>query len=498
MRIGYTLDELRRIYERLVTKAENAYKKNNLNRSVKCIQSAAELQYYVNDRYTDVRLEKLLQDISSQYSEEDLCLDNKTVLFYDSFCLDNRGLTQQYLDALVFCKLYKIVYILEHEKNSEGSNILDFAEKHGIEVITLPQGSWKERCNLLYNCIKRYKPHAALFHLTPWTAIPFIAFYPFKGIAKFQINLTDHAFWLGSKDFFNFSYEFRHYGIEVSLSKRCFKKEQIILNPYYPWQSGLPFAGFPVSTEGKVILFSGGAMYKIEGDNDMYFKLAKRILDKYQNTILFYAGDGNRAHLEKFIKENGYEERFLLLGNRKDIDALFRQCDIYISTYPFGGGLMSQFAAINEKPILIYSLDWIGKLICTKKYAPISISSEEEYIEEAGKLINNEKYRHDRGKFLRSLMIGQEEFRESFYQSFVKKDFHLPENYYEEIDYDAFTMGYVKRINDNSFGFIERLALKNNVISLKIVLNLILLKPYDFMYRIRRKVKNEILKIIQL
>ena len=106
------MDELRRIYERLVTKAENAYKKNDLDRCVKIIQSAAELQYYLNDKYTDIRLERLLQGISSQYSEEDLCLDNKTVLFYDSFCLDNRGLTQQYLDALVFCKLYKIVYIL--------------------------------------------------------------------------------------------------------------------------------------------------------------------------------------------------------------------------------------------------------------------------------------------------------------------------------------------------------------------------------------------------
>ena len=326
-----------------------------------------------------------------------------------------------------------------------------------------------------------------MFHLTPYTSIPFLAFYPFPQIIKYQINLTDHAFWLGGRHFFDYLYEFRHYGMEVSINKRGYDISQLILNQYYPWQSGLPFQGFPVKTDGKVILLSGGAMYKIEGDDGMYYKLVKAILDRFPEVVMFYAGEGNDAHLRHFIKENNYEGRLILLGNRKDIDALFKECDIYLSTYPFGGGLMSQFAAINSKPILLYKSKDIEKLICTKEYRPYALHSMDDFISEAEMLIRNKDYRIARGQFFKKLLLGKEDFRVKFQQTFMKETLRLESVLAEGIDYEGFIDNYVERINNNSFGFIEKLLIKQKIFTFKVFINTCFQLPHFLVSRYKRK-----------
>lgn len=41
-----------------------------------------------------------------------------------------------------------------------------------------------------------------------------------------------------------------------------------------------------------------------------------------------------------------------LIGDRHDINEVFKHSDIFLNTYPIGGGLMTQYAAANSKPIL--------------------------------------------------------------------------------------------------------------------------------------------------
>lgn len=478
MRVPYTLSELNNTYERLVLRAISLYESGDLTECVICIQSAAQFQYNLNYIYTDDRLERLVRMISADlYSNDTFSVNHNVVFFYDSFCLDNRGLTQHYLDALVNSKTYKIIYIVESNTLDTGRDIVSFLMKNNVEIQQLPSGPLLDRCNHLYQLIRKYRPAAALFHLTPYTVLPFIAFYPFHEIKKYQINLTDHAFWLGNKDFFNYTYEFRTYGIEVSLEKRGYDIKQLILNQYYPWQSGLSFKGFPINTDGKVVILSGGAMYKIEGDNDMYYVLVKNLLDTFPEVILLYAGSGNDSHLQKFIRENNFTDRFILLGNRSDIDAVFKNSDIYLSTYPFGGGLMSQLAAINRKPILLYKSKEIERLICTKEYRPYALPSVELFIEEAAKLIRNKVYREERGKFFSELLIGQDEFRKRFCETFMNLCYEPEIHHHEDIDYDTFTKTYVRRINNNSFGLIEKPLIRQRIISFKILFNFFLQIP---------------------
>ena len=478
MRLAYKREELVFLYERLVKKAEHRFAKGEYSKSIKCIENAAYFQYLFNDRYSDNRLNSILKDISSKlYPLNTNSSNSNVVFFYESFCLDNRGLTQQYLDALVSCNKYKIVLILECQIRDSGQEIIQYCKSHDIEIKPILGDSWHEKADYLYNLIYKYKPAAAFFHLFPSSYLPFISFEPYKNIKKYQINLTDHAFWLGSSDFFDYSYEFRDYGAIVSVEKRGFTNNQIIINPYYPWQSNMKFQGFPVSTDGKIIVFSGGHPYKIEGDNGRYYEMVAHLLDHNKDVLFFYAGDGNLSFLRKFISDNHYEERLILLGNRKDIDSVFKQCDIYLNTHPFGGGLMVQYAAINGKPILIYNSPSFDDLVCTKKMAHISFDTIEDFYKEADKLIDDYNYRKQRGEYYKSLIAGQDDFRRRFISTFLNdnKPCSCPRKL--SIDYDDFCMECLYKINHNVYKFLENHFLKSNIFSLKVIINFLLYLP---------------------
>ena len=151
MRLAYKREELVFLYERLVKKAEQRFAKGEYSKSIKCIESAAYFQYLFNDRYSDNRLNSILKDISSKLYPLDTNSSNCNVIFfYESFCLDNRGLTQQYLDALVSCNKYKIVLILECQIRDSGQEIIQYCKSHDIEIKSILGDSWHEKADYLY------------------------------------------------------------------------------------------------------------------------------------------------------------------------------------------------------------------------------------------------------------------------------------------------------------------------------------------------------------
>lgn len=498
MRIYYKKEELVQLYERLVEKAQHFSKRGNINKVLKCVYSAANFQYYLNSRFSDNRLDEIIKRISfSLHKPDDYYSPNQDVVFfYDSFCLDNRGLTQQYLDALVDCRKYKIVYVLEHPINKKGKDTINYCKENNIIISALPDGSWHNKEKVLYDLILTYRPSSALFHLTPDTFIPFLSFYAFPGIKKYQLNLTDHAFWLGGPDFFDYSYEFRPFGVSVSKQKRGYELSQLIMNPYYPWDSGEPFKGFPDAVGNKTVIFSGGHPYKIEGDNGKYYEMVRTILSENPNTVFLYAGGGNLTKLWSFIADNNLQKRMFLLGDRSDINAVFENCDIYLNTYPLGGGLMVQYAAINGKPILMYKCKDLEDVICTKNKGTVSIGDLQEFYKEAHRLVTDVEYRKKRGEFFKSLIADQNDFRKRFNETFLKT---VEPVCCEDIsiDYDAFCDSYVEKLNKDVFGFWEINFIKNRVMSAKVVINSILnigklikrLPRYIFNH-LRLKLKN--------
>lgn len=226
--------------------------------------------------------------------------DEDTVCFIDSFSRDQRGLTQQYLDALLSLKTKRIVFISETEHI--GVQIKRTLDHNRANVFTVNHTEPIPTASEIISIVQAERPSYIIYHLTPDSIAPLVATCKLRFITRCQINLTDHAFWLGDNTIFDYSFEFRKRGVLVSNVFRGFNKEQLVLLPYYPWIDGAAFQGFPINSEGKIVLFSGGALYKTEDKDGTYFRILKEILERHHDVVFFYAGDGDKSHFTALSK----------------------------------------------------------------------------------------------------------------------------------------------------------------------------------------------------
>lgn len=482
MRLQYTIDDLRKYYQKTVSTSEQLLKRGKYESAIKCIRAAALLQYNLNDIFVDSKVNLLLKSLGEKLVSipESLgALDNNCVFFIDYFGIDNRGLTQQYLDALVAqLKGERIIYIHESSFTNRGINIKKYLKTNDIVFYELGTVSELNKVSLINQLVLKYKPSRVFFHLHAAKSLaPIIALYPLESIIKYQINITDHAFWLGGPDFFDYSIEFRDYGASVSERYRGFKEEQIKILPYYPWQESGQFAGFPIETKDKIVLFSGGYLYKIEGDGDTFLDLAKAITEMNDNVVFFLAGNGKTNYFDDYVLKNGLKNKFYYIGDRHDISDVFRRIDIFLGTYPHGGGLMTQLAAINSKPILLYKSFDIAELFLNKRKVDFIFNTKKELLLEANKLVQDSSYRNNRGQFVKGLIITKEQFRQNF-----KLILDNVINKREKIDEGSPEMSYIyssylKRINEGFFGiYLESLLFfsTHKVLGFKPAINILL------------------------
>lgn len=474
MRLKYTKKELMDTFYKIVSQAEHAFVKQNYSDCINLIKSAAEYQFNINIILSEKRLDDLIIKLSDNrqvYSEEFEPIENHVIL-YDSFALDNRGLTQQYLDALCYSGKYKILLLHNTCFGDDSQNIEKYCHDNNIELKELGNGSYEEREKKLLDIILSFRPGKVFYHLYPSDVLPLATFYAFKSITSYQINLTDHAFWLGA-DLIDYCFEFRNWGATLSNNRRNIKRGKLLLLPYYPWQENIPFQGFPNEVAGKIILFAGGSLYKIEGGNGLFYTIIKRILIDNPNVIFLYAGDGDRTSINKFIDENQFEDRVLLLGNRTDINEVVKHIDIYINTYPMIGGLMSQFAAINAKPILTFKDKQVEDVVCIKHPHSIAIDGLDDLLTEANKLIRDNEYRKQMGELMKSLIIDQGDFRRQFYHIMQNEN---SQETIQDVDIDnSFYDAYINRLNEGKLGLNLEKMIKTNcpsALSLKMRFNL--------------------------
>jgi len=387
--LDFTYKDITKYYAKIKKLAIQSYSKGNYEKTLNRIEFAAKFVYNFNFIYADQELEDLLTNISSKIIRQETkieFIDNNRFVFYDAFVLGNRVLTRQYVRALISNNC-EFLFVFEDYKPSEGKNILEELNAYNkCEVFLVDQTLSKtEQIKSIYHKICEYRPQKALLQLLPWSVVATCVFNALPTVKRYQINLTDHAFWLGV-NCIDYNIEFRQYGATVSVEKRNIPKERLILLRYYPIMDDVePFKGFPELCKNKVVIFSGSAYYKIYGEQKKYFEIVKTVLDDNPSAILLFAGGGDDKPIKQFIRTNNLQERFILLGYRKDINAVFANCDIYLGTYPMGGGLMEKYAAINAKPKLEIS----------------NYTSLDDFYAEAKKLINNKEYREEAGNLLK-------------------------------------------------------------------------------------------------
>ena len=111
----------------------------------------------------------------------------------------------------------------------------------------------------LAEIIKKTRPAYLFLYTMSYDVAAIVVFSAINIARKFQINLTDHAYWLG-RDCFDYCIEFRDYGATISHRFRKIDSEKLIKIPFYPYVDyEAEFLGFPFESQNKVI-FSGGAL----------------------------------------------------------------------------------------------------------------------------------------------------------------------------------------------------------------------------------------------
>lgn len=77
--------------------------------------------------------------------------------------------------------------------------------------------------------------------------------------------------------------------------------------------------------------------------NFLYYKIIDFLLNEFDDLKFIYAGDGDRTEINKIIEK--YPNRAILINERPDFFRLFKNCTLYVNTYPMFGGLMMRYAA---------------------------------------------------------------------------------------------------------------------------------------------------------
>lgn len=429
-----SLREIKNGYKGLKHLVKEYVKAGDYSSAMNYINHCTTIASQFNWIYSDDELESILDTISQSVINIDDLNDYQSEkdnwVFYDDYCT-SYVLALQWMTALSKTGR-NILYITSQysfENRRDKSILPEIERMPNVTVTVIQDGSIFERSNALFQSIIRFKASKVILHKAMNSLIQLPLCVLPREITVYNINLGDQFFWLGARHI-DYNIEFRPFGASVSLQRRGFKKEQLFMIPFYPANENRPFEGFPKECDDRVVIFSGGDFYKTCDKNDTFWGLIKEILNKHPNVVFLFATKRRTTGSEvihKFIKENHFDNRFFYIDYRQDIYQVFAHCDIYMGTTPISGSLMSQLAAINEKPILQYYTpgtpdDETEQAICINDKFHISFTSKDDFLYEADMLINNINYRIKQGKKLKTAIIQPNQFNRTVYQTLDKNE----------------------------------------------------------------------------
>lgn len=398
------------------------------------MSNVASFLYNYNQYYADDDMEQLLLKIEKQLELPLLAdcrkdkepLTKRRVLFYDGFGLDTRGLAQIYLEALALLGCH-VVYAVSENAKAKIPTLLRAVHKGSGEVVYLPVAGYVQSARNVVSLMEQTKVDTAFFYTTPWDVSAMIAFHHAEdSITRYQINLTDHAFWLGLNTF-DYCVEFRDYGAALSDRYRHIQSEKLLLQPYYPpINENFVFEGFPFErAEKDFVIFSGGSIYKTMDDEHTYYKLVEWLLTEFPQVKFWFASYGSCTELDMLLKK--FPGRMAHTRERKDLAAIMRHVDMYLNTYPMCGGLMTQFSSVcGRLPLTLCDEGDLGGLLLNERELGIVFHRLEDIKKEARRLIENESYRHQKEKMLVKSVISPMEFNENVGKMLSKQISEFP------------------------------------------------------------------------
>ncbi len=446
----------------------------------------AQVAYHYNQFFCDETMETYISKITGvlfgrtqRFDKED-----EIVIFYDGFGLNQRGLIQIYLKGL--CKYSKVIYIVDAKAINRIPDVLKILKENNGIIVPIDKKNNIDEVISLKKIIEKYRPRNAFFYSTPWDISAMVAFRYFEGVVtRWLINLTDHAFWLG-KNSVDKVIEFRDWGASLSKKYRNISTDKQVLLPFYPLvNNNQEFLGYPFDFDEnrQRLIFSGGGIYKTIGGNNNYYKIVDYVLNKYEDIVFWYAGEGEKTEFNKLIKK--YPNRLYLTNERNDFVEIIKKSEFYLSTYPICGGLMFQYAAISGKiPLTLKYDSSTDGFLLNQDEIGIEFDTLEKIFNEIDKLLTDSKYLSKKSNDVARSILSSHEFDNQLDMlcKYKKNNFEI--NYFD-VDIDNFISEYKSRVN---YKTLCEVVASNR--------NWIVLKAYPVMftkgifYKIYKKLKN--------
>lgn len=486
------------MFDNFVNKLKNIAKRElkigKIEHALKTIEICAGVLYQVNPIYSDDELEKLIVEISERiFTDKGIRCEKENapyILFYDGFGLNSRGLAQIYLKAL--CKIAPVIYVTYEMQKNCIPDLLNILNESNASVCFLKQTSIMGKIKELDLLIQKYNPKMLMMYTIPNDVVVTTVYARYAGYKKrYQINLTDHAFWLG-KCAMDYCIEFRDYGANISKQYRNIPSENLIKLPFYPIiDYEKEFEGFPfeVDETKQKIVFSGGSLYKTLGGGNKYYQIIDYILEKYEDTIFWYAGVGEQSEMNKILKK--YPQRAILTQERNDLYCILKRCFFYLSTYPVCGGLMFQYASAAGKIPVTLKYDQISDdFLLEQNELQVEFEDLTEVYMEIDRLFQDENYRGDKEKKVGSALIEANVF-EAELESLLKMEKTSYKIDYKDVNTFRFRKEYWER--QKQLSLYEAVVCKNSQFLLKYM-------PYKWcialISKVIKKLKRDRLKVV--
>lgn len=455
--------------------AERELKKEKIESSMLVMQLACILakNYYLC--YEDDTLEDLVRLIAARipYKEDHDRKRNKYV-FYDTHTTDNIALTQQYLGALMDWGVEFVYMTTRSLKSSRAKLIASMLKGYDkVTVHEIPEiKSLKEKAIYIRELLYKTDAGTAFVQTTADDVAGNVAFCGMGSICKYYIDLSDHSFWLGAKLYDKYI-TFRNYGYNICVQSRRIPAERVLIQPFYPTLISKEYRGIPCNDEKSIKILSGGRLEKIYDKKDTFLKLVKKILDQNGNVEFYYSGGGafgkigQTSYIESQIKKLGIGERFHMLGFRDDIISLMKHMDIYMGTYPMGGGLMTQQAASMSLPIVQYVTAGLSSsvnefLTLDDKDSFVFFEDEGGFLRRVKELVDSEELRKYYGQIYQNSVMTLEQFNRELRVQIEAGKYIYPHKDYR-VECDHYRENQIS-VENYSFHSYPRIIIKNRYV----------------------------------
>lgn len=458
--IEKTIKRLKKITDKSICKGKT-------EEALAALSTIASLEYAYNQCYVDEYIEEKVIELAAFGKNSESRPGNvNTVLFYDGFGVDTRGLVLIYLNALVKLQ-YRVIYITKAKDGKLQPQVMKLLGNANSVIYNLGQMSHTALLSRLRRIFSAESFGTAFYYTTPNDIAGAVAFRELFGrCRRYLINLTDHAFWVG-RESVDYCIEFREYGESISYYYRGFKREQLLKLPYYPVvNQSIAFQGFPDELKSKKVIFSGGSLYKTMDESGTYYRIVEQIIRKHPEAGFLYAGTGNDSLIKKIVRK--FPGQAFYIGERNDLYEVMKHAYLYLNTYPISGALMLQYAVRASCIPVTLKREWdddVSGILRYEEKLGETFVDDKLMLQEIDRLLEDDAYKKKKEAVLSDMVISEKEFTERLDQIIKGSAFNYGGYELKKFDTVRFREQYKKNFNRRLY--LSHLVNGGNVILYK-------------------------------